>query len=1081
MPIGSFRLNSISQLLASAGVITYTPGTLAYTLDNPNTFGTTPSDNFGISVAINDSYYVVGASGEADSSGAGSGRVYVYSTSGTGSVLYSISNPNGYNTGTGDRFGDTVELSQSYILVNAYGEDDFNGTTSGKCYVFNISDGSLKYTLNNPNAYNTSASDQFGYQSIAITDSYAVIGALGEDDINGTSVGKVYIFDMADGSLKYTLSNPNPTGTVANDYFGQKVAMNSTYAFASAPAEDTGGGSSGSVYVYNLSTGSLVTTIEDPNAYSTPNSDIFGWNAVAATDTHLIVGAYGEGDAGGTNSGKAYIFSTADWSLLYTLNNPNPVGTSANDFFGNWVDISTYYAIVSAHQEDFTLGSSGTAYVFNLNDGSLLYTFHNPNAYGTAASDNFSQYAVALTDNFALIGAHQEDDAGGLSSGKAYMFALPGLPKIQGAASVSSAFAVTADASVNLGASASILNSFTVTADCTVVPPAFGFYKVLDNPNAYTTSVGDFFGISTDVSDNYFIVGASQEDEAGGSGSGKAYIYSTSTGALLYTLNNPNAYNTVASDQFGLTVAISNNYAIVGAYPEDDAGGSASGKAYIYSTSTGSLLYTLNNPNAYGTSADDNFGFSLDISDNYAIVSAYQEDDATGLSSGKAYIYSTSTGSLLYTLNNPNPFDIGTSDFFGQSVGISNNYAIVGAPGEDETGNLGSGKAYIYSTSTGSLLYTLDNPNAYSTSAGDSFGSAVAISNNYVIVSAISEDDVGGGSSGKAYIFSTADWSLLYTLDNSNAYDTSLNDQFGTSVAISDNFALVGAWSEDDVGGTSSGKAYIFSTASGALLSTLDNPNAYNISPNDNFSRNNIGISNNYAIISAYNEDDAGGASSGKAYIYTNITAKQTSAPTPTGLSFVVSATSTTGSITIPATTRVGDIVILADTSTTVTDTLPSGFTRISGVTTTGIRTNISYRILTAGQPGSTITGMAGTTRKVLLSFREQSTTTPTLTITTPTTQATTAAPTTQTIAAGGADAASIYIVVGGATSSTPTIGFTQTGFTASPVNIASTSSTNTRFTVRDNGPNAIAQASVSVTMTDGGTNTLTSFRIDIT
>jgi hypothetical protein len=196
----------------------------------------------------------------------------------------------------------------------------------------------------------------------------------------------------------------------------------------------------------------------------------------------------------------------------------------------------------------------------------------------------------------------------------------------------------------------------------------------------------------------------------------------------------------------------------------------------------------------------------------------------------------------------------------------------------------------------------------------------------------------------------------------------------------------------------------------------------------------------------------------------------------------VASATSTTGSITIPATTQVGDIVILADTSTTVTDTLPSGFTSISGVTTTGIRTNISYRVLTAGQPGSTISGMAGTTRKVLLSFRELSTTTPTLSITTPTTQATTAAPNSQTIAAGAAGAKSIYIVVGGATASTVTLGFTQTGFTAAPVNIASTSSTNTRYTIRDNGVNAIAQAAVTgITMTDSGTNTLTSFRIDIT
>ena len=57
----------------------------------------------------------------------------------------------------------------------------------------------------------------------------------------------------------------------------------------------------------------------------------------------------------------------------------------------------------------------------------------------------------------------------------------------------------------------------------------------------------------------------------------------------------------------------------------------------------GALLHTLDNPNAYGTSANDNFGLSVAISESYAIAGAYQEVDALyELPSGKAYIFSLS-------------------------------------------------------------------------------------------------------------------------------------------------------------------------------------------------------------------------------------------------------------------------------------------------------------------------------------------------------------------------------------------------------------------------------------------------------
>jgi len=333
----------------------------------------------------------------------------------------------------------------------------------------------------------------------------------------------------------------------------------------------------------------------------------------------------------------------------------------------------------------------------------------------------------------------------------------------------------------------------------------------IDNPNAYDTSAGDRFGVSVAIDGNYAVVGADREDDSGtDKDSGKAYIFNVTTGALVHTLDNPNAYGTSNKDYFGSAVAISGNYAIVSATDEDDAGGAASGKAYIFNVTTGALLHTLDNPNPVDTSVGDQFGHSLSISGNYAIVSAYNEDDAGGSGSGKAYIYNVTTGALVHTLDNPNAYDTSASDFFGFSVAISGNYAIVGAYGEDDASGFSSGKAYIFDVTTGDLVRTLDNPNAYGTSVGDQFGEAVAISGNYAIFGVQREDDAGGSTSGKAYIFNVATGALVHTLDNPNAYDTSASDSFGFSVSMSGNYAIVSAYQEDDSGGTSSGKAYIY-------------------------------------------------------------------------------------------------------------------------------------------------------------------------------------------------------------------------------------------------------------------------------
>lgn len=287
-----------------------------------------------------------------------------------------------------------------------------------------------------------------------------------------------------------------------------------------------------------------------------------------------------------------------------------------------------------------------------------------------------------------------------------------------------------------------------VTVTPTVTPSSASpvtLVSTLLNPNAYGTVVSDLFGYNVSISGTRAIAGAPGESDAGGGFSGKAYIYDATNGSLLHTLDNPTPQ---AGANFGKSVAIDGNNAIVGAWQEDSVGETNSGAAYIFDVTAGGLLHTLLNPNAYGTGAYDNFSDEYDgvaISGNYAIVGAPEEDDAGETGSGKAYIFDVTTGNLLHTLDNPNIDGPASNDGFGYSVSIDGNYAIVGANNEEY--------AHIYDVVTGMLLYSIPNENAFGTAGGDQFGFSASISGNSVIIGAFSEDAAGGNSSGAAYIY----------------------------------------------------------------------------------------------------------------------------------------------------------------------------------------------------------------------------------------------------------------------------------------------------------------------------------------
>ena len=297
----------------------------------------------------------------------------------------------------------------------------------------------------------------------------------------------------------------------------------------------------------------------------------------------------------------------------------------------------------------------------------------------------------------------------------------------------------------------------------------------------------DYFGISVAINGEYAIVGA-YADDAGGSNAGAAYIIHP-IGTDIYDRAKILAPDAQNYDNFGISVAISGDYAIVGAYLED-AGGTDAGAAYIYhrtGTNSWDGGVKLTAPDAQ---ADDQFGWSVAISGDYAIVGARYED-AGGTGAGAAYVFlRTGTNSWDGGVKLTAP-DAQASDLFGWSVAISGDYAIVGARDED-AGGTAAGAAYVFQRTGANSWDGGTKIVAPDAQASDWFGHSVAISGDYAIVGAYGED-AGGG----AYVFYRTGLSSWDGGTKIVAPDAQAGDGFGISVAISGEYAIVGAAYKD--------------------------------------------------------------------------------------------------------------------------------------------------------------------------------------------------------------------------------------------------------------------------------------------
>jgi hypothetical protein len=223
------------------------------------------------------------------------------------------------------------------------------------------------------------------------------------------------------------------------------------------------------------------------------------------------------------------------------------------------------------------------------------------------------------------------------------------------------------------------------------------------------------------------IVGAGSNDSAG-ENTGAAYFFDVATGQEFRKLNDPDR---VESGLYASRVVANGDSVLLSAF----ALANPVPHVNVVELTTGAHRPRLVPSDS---AANDHFGEAVAINNSTAIIGAHFNSHA-GTRSGSAYLFNVNTSQELFQLK---ASDAAAGDFFGEDVDISGNYAIVGAPENDDSGEA-SGAAYLFNVATGQQLLKLTASDA---AASSRFGADVAISGNTAMVT-------GGGS---AYLFDVA-------------------------------------------------------------------------------------------------------------------------------------------------------------------------------------------------------------------------------------------------------------------------------------------------------------------------------------
>ncbi len=325
---------------------------------------------------------------------------------------------------------------------------------------------------------------------------------------------------------------------------------------------------------------------------------------------------------------------------------------------------------------------------------------------------------------------------------------------------------------------------YGVWGDCATNGNISDYQPVADT----TGSVNGSFGHSVSLFGNFAIVGI-PSDKVGANqsqGSANIYRYDGTQWVLLQKITDPGG---AAYDKFGWSVCITDKFAMVGALYDDFGAITDQGSVSIYQFNGTNWVWMQKINDAAGGVADY-YGASVSISGDLAVVGSSWDDHGASIDQGSALFYKHNGTNWVLQQK---VFDaIGLpADFFGHSVSISGNYAIIGAYWADvgSASNQGVATVYRYNGTNWIWMQRITDPYGI---AGDQFGKSVSISGNYAIIGANAADVDANTNQGSANIYQLIGTTWILR-DKITEAAGAVDDNFGTNVSISGNYVLVGS------------------------------------------------------------------------------------------------------------------------------------------------------------------------------------------------------------------------------------------------------------------------------------------------
>ena len=256
---------------------------------------------------------------------------------------------------------------------------------------------------------------------------------------------------------------------------------------------------------------------------------------------------------------------------------------------------------------------------------------------------------------------------------------------------------------------------------------------------------------------------------------------------------------------FGPTVAYDGDTALVGVLPHDPEEAEALSSVYVFSRSAGVWSQSQQLTASDGASGDV-FGGRIAIDGDTAVVTALRDDHHDLDKAGSAYVF-TRDGKTWTEQQKLTASDATRDHGFGVSVAVDGDTILVGAYREDAGQALLAGSVYVFVRRDDSWVEA-QQLTASKRKNGAQFGSSVDLAGDLAVVGAHTESDQGW-KEGAAFIARRRDgeWSVEQRL---LAEEGNAEDFFGTSVAIGDGVALIGANDHDSDEIDTGGAVYSF-------------------------------------------------------------------------------------------------------------------------------------------------------------------------------------------------------------------------------------------------------------------------------